>query len=456
MSMLINAVCLAVAVSLFSHGLTPRYPLRIRIAIMAALPLVATGIFSTAVFLIPYPAHSKAPQPSDAADILKPAARYAPLIIMFSAVLIVCVAVVHRLYRMSIQTAMFCATAGYTVQNLASGTTELAASIMRANGIDPTLPIPYLANTVICVTLIYSGCHLLLVRRINHDGLASMANRQMTLMLPVTCLIIIGYDVVLKSLEGIGLGLNYILILRLLHGFACVATLWTEYKLLYETSIEQERVIAEHLLHERERQYQISRETIEAINIKCHDLRHQIRILADQSGTPDRAAILDITQTLSIYDSSVLTGNDALDTILTEKQLLCTNQGITLTCTADGKALNFMAPADLYALFGNALDNAIEASNTLAQGKHQSITVAVRHFMGCVSVHVENYYGGDLHIDHDGLPITSKITNSGIPDTTNHGFGTRSMMAIVKRYGGTFSITAQDGTYCIDIMFPIG
>ncbi len=68
----------------------------------------------------------------------------------------------------------------------------------------------------------------------------------------------------------------------------------------------------------------------------------------------DPAALADVAREVDVYDAAVHTGNEALDTILTEKSLVCQREGITLTCVADGSALDFMAPADIYALFGNA------------------------------------------------------------------------------------------------------
>ena len=68
---------------------------------------------------------------------------------------------------------------------------------------------------------------------------------------------------------------------------------------------------------------------------------------------------------MQIYSAIVRTGNEILDTILTEKSLICENSGIHISCVADGSLLAFMNPVDLYTLFGNALDNAIEAVRKL-------------------------------------------------------------------------------------------
>ena len=72
---------------------------------------------------------------------------------------------------------------------------------------------------------------------------------------------------------------------------------------------------------------------------------------------------------IKIYEAQNKTGNKVLDAVLTSKSLYCQNNGIGLTCVADGSALNFMEDMDISALFGNILDNAIEASMMLDQEK---------------------------------------------------------------------------------------
>ena len=51
-----------------------------------------------------------------------------------------------------------------------------------------------------------------------------------------------------------------------------------------------------------------------------------------------------------------------LDVVLTEKSLLCEAQRIRLNCVADGTCLTAIEPGDLYALFSNLLDQAIDAA----------------------------------------------------------------------------------------------
>lgn len=377
-----------------------------------------------------------------------PATGYGLQVLAFSLVLPALIAALTYLYDTSVWTAAFCATAGYTTQNLATGCAELASATALQNGIDPMTPIFYHFSNAICIGVVCVLCHLLFSRRLERHGLESMENHQMIAMMPVVSLVIIGFDVLIKSMSVWHIAFGYTLSLRALHGLLCIGLLWVEYQMLYRTHLEQERATTERLLAEHDRQLRLSRENVEAINIKCHDLRHQIRELAQGGAVASGEALADLAHDISIYDSSVKTGNEALDTILTEKRLLCESRMITLTCVADGSALGFMAAADIYALFGNALDNAIEAVTALDDQAKRSITLVARQAMGCASIHIENYCG-DTPTFVDGLPQTSK------KDHSVHGIGVRSMRQTAERYGGTFSASADDGTFRLDIMIPL-
>ncbi len=377
------------------------------------------------------------------------AMSYVAVYAAFSLLLFLVYVCFMAVFEASAWTALFCATAGYTVSNLATGVTELAATVLRHAGMDPSAPAAYLVTNLLACAAIYAACHALVASRIDREGLSRMESHDMLLMMPVVSLGIIGFDVVIKALDGCGMPFGLSVILRCLHGLACAAIIWSEYQMLFRSRLEHERDLTERLLAEHDRQLRVSRENIEAVNIKCHDLRHQIRALSSGGAAVDSAVLEDLARTVRMYDSSVQTGNQALDTILTEKRLLCESRQITLTCIADGEALGTMAAADIYSLFGNALDNAIEAVVLLDDPSRRSITLVVRRAMGCVSIHVENYCRARCRLGADGLPATSK------DDRANHGFGVRSMRGIAEKYSGTFSLSAGEDTFAVDVMIPL-
>ena len=65
------------------------------------------------------------------------------------------------------------------------------------------------------------------------------------------------------------------------------------------------------------------------------------------------------------YEAQFKTGNRVLDTILSSESLKCQSKDIEITVVADGHALDFMNAMDISALFGNALDNAIEGAEKI-------------------------------------------------------------------------------------------
>ena len=366
--------------------------------------------------------------------------------VVFSSLLAVFVLVTLFVYDVRPWTALFCATAGYTLQNIASGITVLLQVVLagRVAGIVDE-PLSLLVGIGV-PAVVYLGGWWLFVRRTTLRGLLDVENRMMLLMFAIVVVVVIGFDLIIKALAIAGIPFRYFVLLRLVHPLVCVFVLFSEYELLYAKHADDERAETERLLAERERQYRMSRENIEAINIKCHDIRHQIRQLATGGAVVDGAVLADIAREVNVYDSVVETGNEALDTILTEKSLTCSGEGIVLTVMADGGALGFMAPADIYALFGNALDNAIDAVRLVEDPERRAIAVSVRRRGGMVAVSVENCCAIEPCFSQDGLPATTKA------DTANHGFGMRSMRAIAARYGGSLHAGAQGGVFYLNVL----
>ena len=226
----------------------------------------------------------------------------------------------------------------------------------------------------------------------------------------------------------------------------CLFLLYIQFGLIRSRALEDELGFTERLLREKEQQYKLSKESISLINYKCHDLRHQIHAIGENKGLSDET-IREIESAISIYDANIRTDNEVLDIILTEKSLKCAKEGVTLTCVADGRAIDFMERADVYSLFGNAIENAMEAVVRLPEDK-RTIGIVLRRVAGMVSVNVHNYYDGKIAFDSDGLPVTTK------GDRAFHGFGIRSMKQIAEKYKGTLSVSTSDHTFTLNILIP--
>ena len=195
------------------------------------------------------------------------------------------------------------------------------------------------------------------------------------------------------------------------------------------------------MLRQQRAQYEAGKSSMELVNEKYHDLKALLRSFHGQipAGQMEK-----LEKGVQEYDVYIHTGNAALDVLLTERRALCAGRGIELTTLVHGPDLAFMEELDLYTLFGNALDNAVEAVGRLPEDRQKFISLTVTREGNMVSVHMENPFAGQLTFA-DGLPRSQR-------DPRYHGFGMRSMERIVQKYGGTLSAGQQDGVFSLDML----
>lgn len=195
--------------------------------------------------------------------------------------------------------------------------------------------------------------------------------------------------------------------------------------------------------------YQVSRTSIDLINQKYHDLKHQIEFLKMEISEKDKIAYLNkMEKEIQQYEAENKTGNRILDTILTTKSLKCQEKNIQMTCVADGKALDFVNPMDICSIFGNALDNAITSAEKVENPERRLIHVTVSQEKSFLRIKIENSFQGVLKMKNQ-LPITTK------EDRRYHGFGLKSMKEIAEKYKGSMTVSAKDGWFELRILIPL-
>lgn len=196
-------------------------------------------------------------------------------------------------------------------------------------------------------------------------------------------------------------------------------------------------------------QYRQSKENIEILNHKYHDLKHQIAVLRAEEDPAKREAHLDdMERGIRDYEARFKTGNPVVDTVLTGKALSCTRHGITFTCVAEGSLIETLDVMDVCTILGNALDNAIEAEQAIADPERRLIHLSISRLSGFVLIRVENTIDGPIVFD-GAFPKSTK------GDPRNHGFGLRSIERIAASYGGSASVSTDDGTFELRILLPI-
>ena len=222
----------------------------------------------------------------------------------------------------------------------------------------------------------------------------------------------------------------------------CTFAMMLQFGIIETSSLKEEGLVMEHVLHMQQEKYSLSKETIELINVKFHDLKKRLTV----SRALDEEEARELYKTLEIYDMALKSGNEALDIVLAEKGLVCEREHIRLECIADGANLAFMAPSDVYSLVGNAIDNAVESVQKICDANRRFINVSIRKSRELLVINIENPYEGELRFK-DGLPQTTKV------DKNFHGFGMKSIRMVVEKYNGFLSIAAEDGLFTLNIVF---
>lgn len=228
---------------------------------------------------------------------------------------------------------------------------------------------------------------------------------------------------------------------------SCMASIVIQFGFLHENKLAGENTMLDQLIYTEHKRYEMSKETIEIINEKSHDLKHQIAFLSKIDDSNARKSyISELENYITFYDTSAQTGNAALDIVISEKCLFCEKNHISFSYLVDGAKLSFMTSADIAALFGNALDNAIEKQFAESEDK-RFISLSVKEKNGYIYVHIDNRCSISPEFI-DGMPQTTK------QDKSHHGFGTKSISNIAAKYKGEVYMSVEDERFNLDILFP--
>lgn len=371
----------------------------------------------------------------DTQDTVLAMLRYFTVFFVFSSGIYLC-------FEMPVQTVVFYAVTAYAIQHTAYILQGWIAPIWPMHS-HITFYLQYYSIYIITYFLLWK---ILYPRSKSAPG-CRLEGKPLLLISAalITITLILNY---IRVLYGQDLNLAMQSVCACYALISCSFALALQFGLLKTSRLEQEVEVIERLWAADKKQYQLARENMDLINTKCHDIKHMIQAIKDSGAAPPEQAIKEMEESIAVYDSLARTGNTALDTILSQKSLICGKNGITLTCMADGKALDFIDTLDLYSIFGNIIDNAIEGVIQLQDEEQRIIGITVSSDGNFLCIHTENYYSHPLSFS-DGLPETTKGDNS------YHGYGLKSVRMLVEKYGGHIKIRAQDNIFNLDIIIPV-
>ena len=214
--------------------------------------------------------------------------------------------------------------------------------------------------------------------------------------------------------------------------------------LLYLREQEQRDKVQIAQLQQQYAYYQDKLKDEERIRSIYHDMKNHLLVLEGSQGTEvTRQMAQELRSQIADYENYIHTGNSFLDIIIRDKAEKAREKQIDFSAFIDFSGVNFIEPLDISTLFGNGIDNAIEASEKLPE-EQRVILVKAGKVQDFVSILIENNCAEETHADGH----TTKA------DKFLHGFGISNMKKAAEKYGGSCTTTQENGKFTLKILLP--
>ena len=356
--------------------------------------------------------------------------------VSFAGLFLLTVAAMGFCFRLSVPSLFSLCVAGYAVEHIAY---HVAKIVQTLTGLFVGASLGALEDWELMELVVFPPVYLIALGTIGYFAARNECWKKTDLRFNALSIAVVFICVGLTRLVN-SYGEEHSIPVSIYAITCCVMSLVVQFVLYRTVDLRMENTALNLMWQEERKQYELSKKTIDTINIKYHDLKHKLRDMR----LPEEE-VESIQEAVRIYGSRIRTGNEALDVLLTENSLRCSEAGIRLTYMGNGADLGFMQTMDVYSLFGNAITNAVEAVEKLEDAEKKIIDIVSECRGELVSIHISNYFSGTLQIE-DGLPKTSKTGEEGF-----HGYGMKSMKLIAEKYGGSLHASAEGDLFTLDI-----
>lgn len=182
----------------------------------------------------------------------------------------------------------------------------------------------------------------------------------------------------------------------------------------------------------------------EALKKYRHDSKNfyvsLISILENKSTEEAISYIKDKMSIISDNSKSINSGNPVVDSIIYSKKQICDNKAIVLKTSLKISENIKIDELEFGVLIGNALDNAIEATEELADSNKKIINLTILTSGEMISIEISNPTIKDID--------TTNIETSKT-DKTQHGYGLKGIETITNKYNGNLSLCCENNIFTL-------
>ena len=133
--------------------------------------------------------------------------------------------------------------------------------------------------------------------------------------------------------------------------------------------------------------------------------------------------------------------NPMLNILLADRKQAAEGSDIRFMVKVESTGLGFIEPVDVTTLFGNLLENAMQAASKCSGERY--IRVHIRNYNEMLSIRIENSVEKEVRIKN-GRPVSTEGKGSGI--------GCLNVQRCVEKYGGSVLYKNGDGKFYSDVI----
>ena len=237
----------------------------------------------------------------------------------------------------------------------------------------------------------------------------------------------------------------------------CVSCIWLMCLIMYfvvqQMSKDNQTKLEYELMKEKEKYSKESMEIIKRSNEELrefkHDLKNYLLPLQEAMETMPQSEMAKvwekINQKIEDVQTLIQTGNSYVDSMINTKITLARSEKVDVKCTILSK-MEGIDDLEFCSVFGNLMDNAIEAERKVTEKKE--IIIFVEEKMGYLRLEIQNKIEKSVLNENSSLNTTKK-------DTSSHGIGHKSIKRTMQKVGGALKYYETGDLFCAEAVFPI-
>ncbi len=187
-------------------------------------------------------------------------------------------------------------------------------------------------------------------------------------------------------------------------------------------------------------------ESQEKTMLHRHDMRHHLNLinsyLLDNNQEAAQKYITEVEKTIEGAAVEKYCSNYTVNLVLSSYIAKAKNEQITVETEINLPENNAVSDMDLCVIFSNAIENAINACIVINSANDRTLKIVSNIKNNKLYIQITNSFDGSI-IFVDDMPVSTD---------KNHGLGTKSIAAVVQKYAGVYTFSAEDRVFQASII----